>query len=189
MIRINLLPGEERKHRGPAFTFKSGDLVMPVVILSAAVLIMAGMALSQRAAMGQLTRNIADVDAQARALAPQIERVNRLAQERAELDLRLGIINKLEKGRTQTVHLMDDLARCLPDHLWLTTASQEAGNTLMLEGVAMSNLVVSDFMTRLDRSPLFADVELEVAERNTIGDKTAVRFRLHCRVTPDEPAQ
>ena len=47
--------------------------------------------------------SIADVDAESRALAPQIERVNRLAQERAELDLRLGIINKLEKGRTQSV--------------------------------------------------------------------------------------
>ena len=77
----------------------------------------------------------------------------------------------------------------LPDHLWLTSATQDNGNTLQLEGTAMSNLVVSDFMTRLDRSPMFADVELEVAERKAVGDKDVVSFRLHCRVTPDEPAQ
>ena len=190
MIRINLLPGEERRHhRQSSASFKTGDMVFPVAILAFALLVMAGAALSQRTRAAQLTHSIADVDREARALQPQIDRVNRLAQERAELDLRLGIINKLEKGRTQTVRLMDDLAKCLPDHLWLTSATQDNSNTLQLEGTAMSNLVVSDFMTRLARSPMFADVELEVAERKAIGDKDVVSFRLHCRVTPDEPAQ
>ena len=189
MIRINLLPGEERKHRRAATSFKTGDLVWPVMIMAAAVVIMGGAMLSQRTTASRLERNIAEVDMKARELAPQIERVNRLAQERAELDLRLGIINKLEHGRTQTVRLMDDLARSLPDHVWLTSATQDLGNMLSLEGVALSNLVVSDLMSHLDRSPMFADVELEVAERSTIGDKDAVKFRLRCRVTPDEPAQ
>ena len=190
MIRINLLPSEERKHhRGPSVSFKGGDLVVPGLIFGIAVVIMAVAGLSQHTRASQLQHSIADVDIQARALAPQIERVNRLAQERAELDLRLGIINKLERGRTQTVRLMDDLARSLPDHVWLSSATQDLGNTLTLEGTAMSNLVVSDLMSHLDRSPMFADVELEVAERTTIGDKDAVKFRLRCRVTPDEPAQ
>jgi len=189
MIRINLLPGEDRKRGRPTVSFKVGDLVVPVTIMALAVLFMGGAYLSLRTKESQLKRSIADVDIQARALAPQIERVNRLAQERAELDLRLGIINKLERGRTQTVRLMDDLARSLPDHVWLQSATQDAGNSLALEGTAMSNLVVSDLMTHLDRSPMFADVELEYAERTSIGDKSAVKFRLRCRVTPDEPAQ
>jgi type IV pilus assembly protein PilN len=190
MIRINLLPGEERKRGGrPAASFKMGDLVMPMVILVGAVVFMGGMWLSVRVHASQLNRSIAQVDVEARALAPQFERVNRLAQERAELDLRLGIINKLERGRTQAVRLMDELARVLPDHVWLTSATQDQGSTLTIEGTAMSNLVVSDLMTHLDRSPMFADVELEIAERSQIGDKDAVKFRLHCRVTPDEPAQ
>ena len=189
MIRINLLPGEERRHRRAAASFKVGDLAFPVGLLSAVVLVMTGMGLSQHARVGQLTRSIAEVDAEERALAPQIERVNRLTQERAELDLRLGIIHKLEKGRTQSVRLMDELARSLPDHVWLSSTSQESNNSLALEGIAMSNLVVSDLMSRLDRSSMFADVELDVAERAAIGEKDAVRFRLRCRVTPDEPAQ
>ncbi len=166
-----------------------GDVVFRAAVLSAAVLIMGGTFLSQRTRAAQLTRSIAEIDVQARALAPQIERVNRLAQERAELDLRLGIINKLERGRTLSVRLMDELARTLPDHVWLTSAIQDAGSALTLEGTAASNLVVSDLMSHLDRSPMFADVELEFAERSQIGDKDAVKFRLRCRVTPDEPAQ
>ena len=105
-----------------------------------------------------LTHAIEDKDSESRALAPQIERVNRLAQERAELDLRLGIINKLQKGRTLSVRVMDELARCVPDHLWMTLAQQDAGSQLDLEGVTYSNLVVSDFMSRLERSPIASPI-------------------------------
>lgn len=191
MIRINLLPREEKAQRSaaPVLKLKVGDLVVPGVMLLAAGLVIAGTVLSQHSRALKLQKDIAEVEAQSRALQPQIERVNRLAQERAELDLRLGIISKLEKGRTQSVRLMDELARCVPDHLWLSGASQDAGGSLALEGVTFSNLVVSDFMSRLERSPMFANVELEVAERGTVSERPVVNFRIACQVTPDEPAQ
>jgi len=188
MIRINLLQQEERTQRRARVSINPGDLVIPVAVISAAGLIILGTSLSQGARVKALTEQVDDVEAQSRAIAPQIERVNRLARERAELDLRLGIISKLEKGRTQSVRLMDELARCVPDHLWLTVASQEAGNRLNLEGVTHSNLVVSDFMSRLEQSPLFSTVELAVAERGQVAQKDVVKFKIGCQITPDERA-
>ena len=189
MIRINLLPREDKgQRRSPTVDFHPGDLVVPVAILASAALVILGTTMSQGARIGGLQKSIADIDAESRALAPQIERVNRLAQERAELDLRLGIISKLERGRTQSVRLMDELARCVPDHLWLTLAQQEAGDKLTLEGVTYSNLVVSDFMSRLERSPLFASVELSVAEHGAVASKDVVKFKLSCQITPEERA-
>ena len=189
MIRINLLPKEEKAHRRrAAVSFQVGDLVLPVAIVAAAALIILGTVLSQNARVSSLNHSIADIDAQSRALAPQIEKVKRLAQERAELDLRLGIISKLEKGRTQSVRLMDELARCVPDHLWMTQTQQDASGQLNLEGVTYSNLVVSDFMSRLERSPLFANVELRVAERGQVQSKDVVKFQISCQVTADERA-
>jgi type IV pilus assembly protein PilN len=189
MIRINLLPREDKAQRkAVSIQFNAGDMVIPVAVLAASILVITGTALSQHSRVTSLQKSIADIDAESRALAPQIERVNRLAQERAELDLRLGIINKLEKGRTQSVRVMDELARCVPDHLWMTLARQEAGNQLNLEGVTYSNLVVSEFMSRLERSPMFANVELGVAETGQIGERDVVKFRISCQVTPDEPA-
>jgi len=114
MIRINLLPKEDKAPRPAAISFKAGDLVVPSVLVVASALVIAGAALSQYSRATSLARSIAEVDEQSRALAPQIERVNRLAQERAELDLRLGIIAKLEQGRAQSVRLMDDLAPACP---------------------------------------------------------------------------
>lgn len=188
MIRVNLLPGDERRQRRAAVSFKVGDMVVPIALLGAVLLLIAGTAMSQRARIAALGRSISEVDAQARALAPQIERVNRLAQERAELDLRLGIIHRLETGRTRTVRVMDELARCLPDHLWLTSAVEDGDHQMTIEGGTLSNLVVSDFLSRLDRSPMFSNVELQVAQRAPSGDRDIVTFHLTCQVTPDEPA-
>jgi type IV pilus assembly protein PilN len=190
MIRVNLLPREEKAKRKSAapIDLKVGDMVMPVVIIGAAGLVIAGSMMSQRARQSGLEKSIQQVDAESRALAPQIARVNQLAQERAELDLRMGIITKLEKGRTQSVRLMDELARCVPDHLWLTGVSQDAGNHLQLEGVTYSNLVVSDFMSRIERSPMFSNVELAVAERGQVTDKSVVKFQVSCTVNPDKGA-
>lgn len=188
MIRINLLPREEKAQRRASISFNPGDLVIPVGVLAAAGLVIAGTALSQNSRVSNLHRSIEEVEAQSRALAPQIERVNQLARERAELDLRLGLINKLEKGRTQSVQLMDELARCVPDHLWLNNASEGGGNQLTLEGVTFSNLVVSDFMSRLEQSPMFANVELGVAQSGEIDKHEIVKFQITCQVTPDQPA-
>ena len=189
MIRVNLLPREEKSQRKSAsMNFKVGDMVLPAAVLGLSVAVIAGTALSQRSRMSGLSTSIEQVDAESRALAPQIARVNRLAQERAELDLRMGIIDRLEQGRTQSVKLMDELAKCVPDHLWLSGATQDAGSSLTLEGVTYSNLVVSDFMSRLERSPQFANVELDVAERGAVTDKDVVKFRLTCQVTPENSA-
>ena len=188
MIRINLLPRDERASRAaPAFTFKAADMVLPVAIVVAALLVVLGTTMSQKSRATQLTHSIAEVESQSRALAPQIERVNRLAQERAELDLRLGIIGRLEQRRTESVRLVDELARCVPEHMWLTSVDG-SGNTLQLEGTTYSNLVVSDFMSRLDHSPMFSDVELGVAEKGIIEGHDVVKFRVSCTVTPDTPA-
>lgn len=190
MIRVNLLPREEKAQRKAAapVDFKIGEVVLPVVILAAAGLVITGASVSQRTRMANLERSIQQVDAESRALAPQIARVNQLAQERAELDLRMGIITKLEKGRTQSVRLMDELARCVPDHLWLSGVSQDGSNHLQVEGVTYSNLVVSDFMSRVERSGLFSNVELSFAERGQVSEKNVVKFQMSCTVSPEPGA-
>ncbi len=188
MIRVNLLPKDERVRQHAPVQFKVGEYVLPIVVLAAVAAVVMGTTVAQQMATASVSKSIADVDAQSRALAPQIERVNRLAQEKAELDLRLGVISKLEDGRTSSVRMMDELAKCVPDHMWLTSVLQQNSTSLDIEGQTFSNLVVSDFMARLERSPMFANVNLETAERSSINDRAVVRYKLHCQITPNEPA-
>ena len=188
MIRVNLLPKDERAHSHTPTQFRVGEYVIPIAVIAAITAVVMGTTVAQQMAVASVSKSITEVDAQARALAPQIERVNRLAQEKAELDLRLGVIGRLEDGRTEGVRTMDELAKCVPDHLWLTSVTEDNPASITLEGQTFSNLVVSDFMARLERSPMFANVNLEIAERTNTNDHGVVKFRLNCQITSGESA-
>jgi len=112
MIRINLLPREEKSQRKASGAgIKVNDLVLPLGGARGLRLIVAGTAMSQRTRRGQLEKSIRRGGEQSRALAPQIERVNRLAPGTRELDLRLASSTDSRRDGPRSVRLMDELAR------------------------------------------------------------------------------
>jgi type IV pilus assembly protein PilN len=188
MIRMNLLPREEKAQFDVGMTLpKVGDMVLPVGMMFLTLAVISGMAIAQRMKIQALNSATAAVEQQARELAPQIARVNLLAQERAELDLRLGIIRKLEAHRTESVKLMDDVARCAPDNLWFTSV-QVVNGLLTIEGATSSMLVVSDLMSRLESLPDFTNVKLQVAEQEKINDFDVVNFKISSEVISNPSA-
>jgi len=92
--------------------------------------------------------------------------------EKEKLLARMNIIQELQTRRPEIVHLFDELARSIPDGIYLTEARQE-GRTITLKGVAQSNARVSSFMRNLDRSAWFTKPRLEVIEAD---DKSRVRI-------------
>jgi type IV pilus assembly protein PilN len=180
MIRINLLPREDVPVQQ---SWKLPDIssFAPLVLVVIAVGVLATLALYQ----GQKVANLEDVIAQAetetRRLAPEIAKIRRLDQQRASLNQRLEVIGTLDRDRYFRVHLMDELNRALPEHLWLTRWEETGGDTYALEGVTFSNFLVSDLMQNLDRSPYFTGVDLQIAERGKIEDVNVIKFKIHTR--------
>jgi type IV pilus assembly protein PilN len=78
----------------------------------------------------------------------------------AAIDVKLKTIKRLEKGKTGPVKLLDDIAMSVPeDKLWLTTLKEQKG-TLILNGTAMDNETVADFMDRLQNTKSINSVQL-----------------------------
>jgi len=78
----------------------------------------------------------------------------------AEVEVKLKTIKRLEKGKTGPVRLLDDIATSVPeDKLWLTTLKEQKG-TLVLNGTAMDNETVADFMDRLKNTKSISSVQL-----------------------------
>jgi len=78
----------------------------------------------------------------------------------AEVEVKLKTIKRLEKGKTGPVRLLDDIAMSVPkDKLWLTTLKEQRG-TLILNGTAMDNETVADFMDRLKNTGSIHSVQL-----------------------------
>ena len=78
----------------------------------------------------------------------------------ANVEIKLKTIERLEKGKTGPVKLLDDIAMSIPkDKLWLTTLKEQKG-TLVLNGTAMDNETVADFMDRLKNTQSIRSVQL-----------------------------
>ena len=184
MIRINLLPQEEKQAR-KSFAFKrpSGMLV-PLALLGTGVTVVVACVVHQQAQVQSLTHDLKHVESEITRLAPEVALVDRLSKERSELDLRLSVIDQLSEKRFYAVRLMDELDKAVPDYLWLTSAQQTGPDQLAIEGVTFSNLIIADYMTRLDRSPYFAGIDLTQAERGLIEERDVVKFKLTSKLTP-----
>lgn len=182
MIRINLLPREERQVRR-SFQFPKVGAVMPVLALLLVAALFTAVSVVQAMQVSRLKSDIARAEREAERLRPQIQTINELTQKREELTRRLNVITELDKTRLWRVRLVDELSKCVPEHLWLTSYEETGTNQVKVEGVTFSNLIVADFMSRLEASPLYGNVDLVVAEKGTIDQRSVVKFTITASMT------
>lgn len=180
MIRINLLPREDVPVQRN-LTLPDLSSFAPLVLIVVAVGLVSILGLYQSQKISNLEQTIAAEEAESRRLAPEIAKIKRLDQQRQSLNQRLEVIGTLDRDRYFRVHLLDEINRSLPDHLWLERCEDEGGDRYAMEGVTFSNFLVSDLLQNLDRSPYFTDVVLEVAEKGLIDKVNVVKFKIKAR--------
>jgi type IV pilus assembly protein PilN len=168
MPRINLLPWreQERKERKLAFFVALGVAAVAALLVAGAGYVMFNsMISSQERRNEQLRTEIKAVDR-------QIEEINDLESQKQRFISRMQVIEKLQRSRSEEVHLFDEIAKTMPDGTYLTSVRQ-AGRKLKFEGVAQSSTRVSTLMRNISASQWMKDPELEVVESksgSTVGD-------------------
>lgn len=180
MIRINLLPHDEMPKQS---TIKLPNLstVAPLALVLITALGIASGYVYQSQKISALNEVIAEEEAESRRLAPEIAKIKRLNQQRKDLNDRLDVITQLDSDRYFRVHLMDELNRSLPGHMWLTRFEDVGGDTYAVEGVTFSNFLVSDFLQNVTSSPYFSGINLLVAEKGKIEDVQVIKFKAQAR--------
>ena len=176
MIKINLLPREELPTKRQVSLPAIGAFA-PLVLVLVAAAVIAGAHIYQSQKIGALEEVIAEEEAESRRLAPEIAKIKRLNQQRKDLNDRLDVITKLDADRYFRVHLMDELNRSVPEHMWLTRFEDVGSDKYAVEGITFSNFLISDFLQNITRSPYFAAVDLMVAEKGEVGDVTVIKFK------------
>lgn len=176
MIRINLLPREELPRRKSIQLPAVGNFA-PLVLVAVAVVVVASSHFIQSQKIADLKQTIAEEEAETRRLAPEIAKIKRLNKQRKDLNDRLDVITDLDRDRYFRVHLLDELNRSMPQHMWLTRFEDVGGNRYTVEGVTFSNFLVSDFLQNITSSPYFAGVNLLVAEKGEIGEVKVIKFK------------
>ena len=120
-------------------------------------------------------------------LDKQITEILGLKAQRARLVARMEIIGRLQRSRPEVVHVFDQLARTLPDGVYLTSVKQ-SDKRLELKGIAQSSTRVSTFMRNIEASPWLANPELQVVETLKTGG-TGSEFTLFATQKSLEPVE
>lgn len=168
MPRINLLPwrDEERKERKLKFMVALGGAALGAMLTAfCGYLLMDSMISAQEARNAKLDEKIAELD-------KQIEKINSLEADKARFISRMEVIEKLQRSRPEIVHVFDEIAKQLPDGVYLTQITQ-TGTRLKFEGIAQSSTRVSAFMRNIDGSDYLTKPELEVVETKKENDSGA----------------
>jgi len=166
MIRVNLLPGERRKAKAPAFGLQSGQ---KIALGGSLILLLAALFVGWRYwALGQDAAQVErDIEAQRREeqrLVQVINEVRDFEARRERLQQRVSLIEELRRGQTAPVHMLDQVSRSLPDMMWLTKMTQ-TGYDVTMEGNCLSLTSLSDFVANLEGSRYFArPVEIVTSE-------------------------
>jgi type IV pilus assembly protein PilN len=157
---------QQRKERKLAFFVSLGGAALGALIVAfACYLMFKSMISSQEARNNRLRTEIKVVDR-------QIEEINDLETQKQRFIARMRVIEKLQRSRSEVVHLFDEVAKTMPDGTYLTSFTQD-GKKLKFEGVAQSSTRVSTFMRSISASQWMKDPELEVVESkpgNTVGN-------------------
>ena len=159
MPRINLLPwrNEERKERKLKFLVALGvAAVAALAVTGVGYMMMDSMISAQDARNSRLKAEIVELD-------KQIEKINSLEADKARFIARMDVIEKLQRSRPEIVHIFDEIAKQLPDGVYLTGISQ-TGTRIKFEGVAQSSTRVSAFMRNIDGSSYLKNPELDIVE-------------------------
>jgi type IV pilus assembly protein PilN len=160
MPRINLLPwrDEERKERKLKFMVALGGAAIAAFLTAfVGYLLMDSMVSAQEARNTKLKDEIAELD-------KQIEKINSLEADKARFIARMEVIEKLQRSRPEIVHVFDEIAKQIPDGVYLTAITQNSNGRIRFEGVAQSSTRVSAFMRNIDGSSYLKNPDLEVVE-------------------------
>ena len=178
MIRINLLPFRAVR--------KIENIQQQVLVFLVAFIVIAiGLYWYQ----GRLGKKIADLDTQVTQTNQEVERlkkkvdeINEIKQLLEVLNKKINVINNLEMGRRGAVILLENMNRTvIPNRMWFTNF-EEKGTALDIQGIALDNKTVADFMTRLETA--YAGVRLKNLKLISMRKVNLKSFHIKCKKRP-----
>ena len=92
----------------------------------------------------------------------------------------MEIIEELQKSRPEIVHLFDEIARQLPEGVYLTGLKQQ-GSRLEVRGIAQSSTRVSALMRQVDASEWMTDPEVDRVETTQSGASRQAEFVVYVK--------
>ena len=175
--RINLLPHREERRKAARqhfFVIAGGTAVVGALVVLAMHTFYAAKIDTQAERNRFLKSEIAKLD-------KEIAEIKKLKDEIQALLARKQVIETLQADRAQTVHLLDELVRQMPEGVYLKSVAQK-GRNVNVVGYAQSNARVSTLMRNIESSPWLASPQLIEIKAARVGNKRLSEFNMNLQL-------
>jgi Tfp pilus assembly protein PilN len=197
MIRINLLPGGEKRRGGTGFQLPAfGDLLGKVkdpLLLGAiggwvvALIVVGVLHFPQAGALSSVREERTAVEAEARRFQTLIAQKKRASDTRDSLVVELEAIREIDSDRFVWPHILEEVTKSLPDFTWLVSLEVMAGQLedpadslakppvrFQIDGRTSDLSAYTRFVSQLARSPWVRTAEFG-AVQSVIEDERPIQ--------------
>lgn len=181
MIRINLLPGPKGRKAKPQYDVRAQAMLgVGLVVIALAGCWWYSASLDEELEARQAEKS--EKTKQVATLNEQVKQVADFEQRKKHLEDKNRIIDQLEKSRVGPVKVLDHVSQSLdPLKLWLIRVAV-TGQAVDLEGRALSNDDVVEFVNNLRRTDYFTNIDL-LESRSAVESQISVyQFKMGFRL-------
>jgi len=173
MVTINLLPVKAE--------LRLNAIIQHVIVFAVCVgIIVVGLGILQGTMKREKTSIESDIQTtqvQITELKVKAEEIEKVKKRRVELEKKLQVINDLSIQKTGPVEVLDELSMLIPEKAWISSFTN-TGEKVVLDGTAVDNTIIAEFMKRLQGSKHYTDVELVLSEQEGLNHK----FVIQCKI-------
>ena len=178
MIRINLLPHREAKRKARRQQFY---VLLGLISVLAALIWFLGFSFINRQIAAQNEKN-EFLKREITSLDKDIDEIKKIQEQTNALLARKRVIEALQANRTETVHLFNELAKQVPEGIYLRTLVQ-TGQKIAITGYAQSNARITTLMNNLDESHLLEQSTLVETKAEAVANRRLNAFSITTMIT------
>jgi len=176
MIRINLLPFRVRIRKENVRQFISVYLLSVVLVLVSICYLW----IRQNNQVSVLDSRLKELTREADSFAKYEKILQELMRKKEIIETKRRVIHDLQKDRDKLVRILALMSISLPaERVWFEKLLQ-SGNSITVEGIALSNETIAEFMRNLEVSPYVVrgSVNLVHSRLTAMGGMKLREFRL-----------
>jgi len=176
MIRINLLPFRAAR--------KKENIRRQISVFLLSFFLMLAVLIYYNIHLGGRIKDLrTDVDATKNEVAKFqkiTKQIEDIKKKLAVLEKKTEVIRKLETNRFEPVEMLDNMSgKIIANRMWFTSLNDQPQN-VRIDGIALDNKTVADFMTRLEGTGLFGSVRLQTIQKHVVKGSGLKKFSITC---------
>ena len=184
MIRINLLP--YRESRKKESILRQINIFLVVFFIVFVILLYLSIWLGNK--IDNLNTKIVNTKILLTQAETQAKKVDQIKNELEKLGHKIDVIKNIEMNRRAPVLLLENLTKMVAEadsgnkpekRLWFTDF-EASGEKINIKGIALDNKTIADFMSRLEESKLYNNVNLKTIKQQEINKLNLKHFEIEC---------